>query len=363
AGGIAHDFNNILTAILGNFNLAILDKDLNSRTKNLLVNAEKACWRAQGLTQQLLTFAKGGEPVKETSPLDLVIRDSAGFVLSGDTVACRYDIPDDLWMVEIDRGQISQVIQNIVLNASHATVGGGTIVISCENIKAIENELMSVKKGRFVKITIEDSGVGIPVKVIEKIFDPYFSTKQGGSGLGLAITQSIVGKHNGHLLVASVPGSGTTFTIYLPATDLGVGLVQGPTEVACSKVGKIKVLIMDDEESLRDVSKGMLTSLGHEVKLAEDGREAIELFEVAMASGDKFDLVILDLTVPGGIGGGDAAKEILACDPEAKLIVSSGYSNSPIMASCRDYGFCDAIVKPYSLEKLSGVIEKAFILD
>lgn len=365
AGGIAHDFNNILTAILGNISLSLLDKDLNVRTKNLLANAEKASLRAQGLTQQLLTFARGGEPVTETSSLDLVIRDSAGFVLSGAMVSCRYDIPDDLWMVKIDKGQISQVIQNIVLNASHATAGGGTILISCENVKATENEFPLVKKGRFVKITIEDSGVGIPVNVIEKIFDPYFSTKQDGSGLGLAITQSIISKHKGHLLVTSVSGSGTTFTIYLPAINQIEVHGQGLTRFEGRKAGKrkIKILAMDDEELLRDVAREMLTTLGHEVELAEDGEKAIKLYKEAMVLGDKFDLVILDLTVPGGMGGEDATREILACDSDAKVLVSSGYSNSPLMANYSDYGFCDAIVKPYNIQKLSGVIEKVLTLE
>ncbi len=358
AGGIAHDFNNILAAILGNINLALFDPDLKDRTKNLLAEAEKASQRAKDLTQQLLTFAKGGEPVKEISSLDNVIRDSANFVLHGDMTACQFDIPEDLWLVDIDKGQISQVIQNIVLNASHAMPEGGLIRITCENLTSEgENALEFAQTGRFVKIRIQDKGIGMSANVVEKIFDPYFSTKHGGSGLGLAITQSIITKHNGHISVESKPGIGSIFTIHLPASKQTK--TQDKESLAENKTSsQAKILIMDDEEIVRAVIKEMLVQLGHDVELSENGAEAIKLYQEA-ATNKKFDLVFMDLTIPGGMGGKEAVQEILAIDPNAKVIVSSGYSNDPIMANFKDYGFCAALVKPYQLQELSRVISQA----
>lgn len=219
AGGLAHDFNNILAGILGNINLVLLDTSLQERTRDMLLRAEKASLRATDLTQQLLTFAEGGGPIRETAFLEDVIKDSANFVLQGDHAACRYDIPEDLWRVDIDKGQIGQVIQNIVLNASQAMPDGGIIPITCENLVGAGADGSPIAKGdRFVMISIKDSGVGMATNVVDKIFDPYFSTKQVGNGLGLAITQSIISKHNGHITVESSRGAGTTFTIYLPVS-------------------------------------------------------------------------------------------------------------------------------------------------
>ncbi|CAB1073696.1 hypothetical protein D1AOALGA4SA_1924 [Olavius algarvensis Delta 1 endosymbiont] len=358
AGGIAHDFNNILAAILGNINLALFDDALSNRTQKLLAEAEKASLRAKDLIHQLLTFAKGGEPVKEASSLENVIKDSANFVLHGDKVACRFDIPADLWLADIDKGQISQVIQNIVLNASHAMPEGGIIKVNCKNFSSTEEQYFPLgQEGRYVKITIEDTGIGIPAGIIEKIFDPYFSTKQGGSGLGLAISQSIISKHGGYISVKSKSDDGTTFTIYLPASEQIKTLDQKP-EVYGRKSSQAKILVMDDEDMVRTVAKAMLTQLGHDVLLSENGEEAIKLYKEAMSLNNKFDLVIMDLTIPGGMGGKEAVKEILAIDPDAKIIVSSGYSNDPIMANFKNFGFCSSIVKPYRLQKLSRVISR-----
>ena len=356
AGGIAHDFNNILAAILGNINLALIDNALNDRTKGLLSEAEKASLRAKDLTQQLLTFAKGGEPVTESSSLENVIKDSANFVLHGDKVACRFDIPADLWLTDIDKGQISQVIQNIVLNASHAMPEGGIIKVNCENVSPTEEPYFPMaQKGRYVKITIEDTGIGIPAKIIEKVFDPYFSTKHDGSGLGLAISQSIISKHGGHVSVKSTPDNGTAFTIYLPASEQ-IKTLDKKSDVCGKTSSKAKILIMDDEEMVRSVAKEMLTRLGHDVLVSKNGEEAIEFYEEAMNVNNKFNLVIMDLTIPGGMGGKEAVKEILAIDTDAKIVVSSGYSNDPIMANFKNFGFCSALVKPYQLQDLSRVI-------
>jgi PAS domain S-box-containing protein len=358
AGGIAHDFNNILAAILGNINLALFDEDLKGDTKKLLSEAEKASLRAKDLTQQLLTFAKGGEPVKELSTLVDVIKDSADFVLHGDRVACNYDIPEDLWLVDIDKGQVSQVVQNIIINASHAMPEGGIINVACENLSSVRTDAMPfARDGKFVKISIHDSGIGIPANVLEKIFDPYFSTKQEGSGLGLAISQSIINKHGGLISVESSPGEGTTFNIYIPASKKTIPhpqMISGEYKTS----SEAKVLVMDDEEMVRSVAKAMLVKIRHNVTLAVDGYEAVKFYKHSMQTGDLFDLVIMDLTVPGGMGGKEAVKEILKLNSEAKVVVSSGYSNDPVMANFKEYGFCSAIVKPFKLQELSSVIRQ-----
>ncbi len=358
AGGIAHDFNNILAAILGNINLALFDQDLKEKTKRLLSEAEKASLRAKELTQQLLTFSKGGEPVKEVSSLNEIIRDSADFILLGDKVACKYDIHEDLWLVDIDKGQMSQVIQNIVLNAGHAMPEGGTISITCENLASAEGEVLPfAPDGRFVKISIRDSGIGMSANIAEKIFDPYFTTKHGGSGLGLAISQSIINKHNGHITVESTPGVGSTFAIYLPCS-METKTRQQESQIENKETAPLRVLIMDDEEIVRDVAREMLLQLGHEAVLSADGEEAVQAYKESLDSGHPFDLVIMDLTIPGGMGGAEAVQKILHLDAKAKVMVSSGYSNDPIMANCREYGFCAAIVKPYQLQQLARVISQ-----
>lgn len=357
AGGIAHDFNNILTAILGNINLALVDHNLADTTQKLLTDAMKASLRARDLTKQLLTFAKGGEPVKELSSLESVIKDSANFVLSGAKAACCYHIPADLWLVDIDKGQISQVIQNIVLNACQAMPEGGNITVRCENLATVSGHtpLPFLRSGKYVKITLQDSGIGMSDDLVEKIFDPYFTTKHEGSGLGLAITQSIVRKHSGHIMVESTPGNGSLFTILLPASEKAPSLEQHIPEVERASL-QARILLMDDDEMVLNMAGAMLTYIGHTIVYASDGKEAIQLYREAQEAGRRFDLVIMDLTVPGGMGGKEAIQKILQIDPTAMGIVSSGYSNDPIMANCTNYGFSAAIVKPYQLQELSKTI-------
>ncbi|NOX25923.1 MAG: response regulator [Deltaproteobacteria bacterium] len=359
AGGIAHDFNNIIMAIMGNINLALFDDSLSDRTKGLLSEAEKAMMRAKDLTQQLLTFSRGGAPIKAAASLEAVIMDSANFVLHGDKVACRYAIADDLWLADIDKGQISQVIQNIVINAAHAMPKGGIINIGCENVPAGSADIpLGARDGDFVKVVIADSGVGIPVDVLERIFDPYFTTKQKGSGLGLAISQSIIGKHGGHILAESRAGIGSSFSIYLPASEKLAAAARSLPDVAAAVAApaKARILIMDDDELVRNVAGAMLCQLGHEVELVADGEEAVRVYGQAQESGGKFDLVLMDLTIPGGMGGKEAVRGILDLDPAARVIVSSGYSNDPVLASFAEYGFCAAIVKPYRLQEMAVVI-------
>lgn len=352
AGGIAHDFNNILMAVLGNLSLLSQAVAPDSPDHLLVTEAEKASLRAKDLTQQLLTFAKGGEPIRETSSLEGVIVDSANFVLRGSNVAIKYDIPDDLWLVDIDKSQMSQVIQNIVINAKNAMHVGGTISITCQNVPDIQKEHVPLPIWkRYIKCTICDSGQGIPEHIIDKIFEPYFTTKQEGSGLGLAITYSIITRHQGDIYAQSEVGVGTSFLIYLPASEQTLDIPAKPQPVF--DVRNLRILVMDDDAMVRNVSEAMLTKLGHEVVLAADGEEAISIYG---DTGKNIDIVIMDLTIPGGMGGKDAVQELLKIDPMAKVIVSSGYSNDPIMANFREHGFCSAIVKPYQLQELSRVI-------
>ena len=357
AGGIAHDFNNLLAAILGNINLALLDDDMREGTRKLLSDAEKASIRAKGLTRQLLTFSKGGEPVKETASISDIIRDSADFVLHGSNVSCVYSLPGDLWLVDIDRDQMSQVIQNIIINAMHAMPAGGTIRIDCDNIDSPASPTASLSSAdKYIKIDISDSGSGIPETLINKIFDPYFSTKEEGSGLGLTITHSIISKHGGSISVQSRPGEGTTFTIYLPASTRQ----QKRSEEAMKTAGhKAKIMIMDDEKLIRDVTSAMLNLLGHEVIPAKDGKEAIKLYQQHNDAGEPIDIIIMDLTIPGGMGGKEAVGEILTINPRAKVIVSSGYSHDPVMAHYQDHGFIAALVKPFQLQDFTDALNQA----
>lgn len=355
AGGIAHDFNNILVAILGSLSLAKHSLD-NKEDKcfSLIKQAEKASLRAKDLTQQLLTFSKGGDPVKKVASLDSLIKDSANFVLHGSRVACNYDIPIDLWSVSIDPGQISQVIQNLAVNAKQAMDSHGQFNISCRNLDGnvqILSEGLTEKQ--YIQISIEDNGCGIAQENVSKIFDPYFSTKPHGSGLGLALSHSIIAKHNGRLSVSSELGYGTTFTILLPA-KLTDNKVDEESTISM-EVGTGKILLMDDDEVVRAVAKEMLIHLGYQVLEAEDGVETIKKFKKSLTN-EPIDFVIMDLTIPNGMGGKEAAEELLKINKDVKLIVSSGYSNDPIMANFDEYGFVAAISKPFDLETLSKVL-------
>ncbi len=356
AGGIAHDFNNILAAILGNIELAEMSLVATNEAFPLLQEAKRASMRAKNLTQQLLTFAKGGEPIKKTTPIGKTITDSANFVLHGSNVLCHFHFPDDLWLVDIDSGQISQVIQNLVINAKQSMPDGGEINIKCANIADIKSETIHNLPGKkYIKITVGDNGCGIGEKHLENIFDPYFTTKQKGSGLGLAITHSIIIKHSGHIGVQSRLGEGTTFTIYLPASDKRTSPEPDRITHEDSK-SKAKIMVMDDEQLVQDIAGRMLARLGHEVLLANNGEEAISIYCKHRRNGKPVDIIIMDLTIPGGMGGKDAIKEILRIDPDARAIVSSGYSNDPIIATYEQYGFKAALTKPFLLEDLNKTI-------
>ena len=353
AGGIAHDFNNLLTAVFGNITLAKIYANRQSEVYKRLEESEKAAERARDLTQQLLTFSKGGAPVKKTIALQELVKESANFVLRGSNVKCEFSFPEDLWHLEADEGQISQVLNNLIINATHAMSGGGTLQIYCGNVIVDQSDL-PLAKGKHILISIMDHGTGISKKNLSNIFDPYFTTKKRGSGLGLSTSYSIVRSHGGHITVESYLGIGTTFNIYLPASLEGKPLPCSEEERFVT--GKGRILVMDDEEAVRDVARGMLETLGYSVTLAKDGTEAIENYKVAMSSGEPFDSVLMDLTIPGGMGGMEAVKRILEIDSKVKAIVCSGYSNEPVMANPNSFGFCAVVPKPYSLKQLGGTI-------
>jgi signal transduction histidine kinase/CheY-like chemotaxis protein len=343
AGGIAHDFNNILTSVSGNISLAKMRIKPGDKIFDLLSAAEAASMRAQGLTRQLLTFAKGGAPVKEIASLQNLIKESSLYVLTGSKSRCEFQIAEDLWPVEVDVGQINQVIRNVVLNANQAMPDGGIIRVTGENHVLDEKQDLPVKPGRYIRISIKDQGVGIAEKHLSKIFDPFFSTKPTGRGLGLATAYSIIKKHNGHIAVNSLPEAGATFHIYLPASDKELPVKEEPVLLT----GSGRILIMDDDKLLKEMAGDMLEMLGYESGFADDGDEAIEMYKKAMGSEKPYDAVILDLTIPGGMGGKETIKKLLEIDPEIKAVVFSGYSDDPVMSNYRKYGFKGMMPKPF----------------
>ena len=356
AGGIAHDFNNILSAILGNIELASLIIGKDHKAFPLLFDAQKASSRATKLTQQLLTFAKGGHPVKETTSLPQLIKESADFVLRGSSVSCTYDFPEALHPVNVDTGQIGQVIQNLIINARHAMPKGGSVDIYCSNIENTEKDIPGLAAGQYVKVVVHDTGTGISANIVEKIFDPYFSTKREGSGLGLAICHSIIKKHNGHILVESTPGKGTSFTLYLPASEQTVHKHKRK-QIPSNTSKSARIMVMDDDTMLRTIASSLLEHLGHSVVLVIDGNEAITRYAELQNSDTPIDIIIMDLTIPGGMGGKETVQEILKIDPQAKVIVASGYSNDPVMANCTEFGFTAAIAKPFNLGELDNTLK------
>ncbi|MCL6584523.1 MAG: response regulator, partial [bacterium] len=357
AGGIAHDFNNLLTAIIGNISLLNLHLEAETTLSKILKETEKAAYQAKRLTSQLLTFSKGGLPVKKAASIAELLTNTAAFALSGSKARCELLLPDDLWWAEIDEGQMSQAINNLLINSIQAMPEGGVITIRAENELLEGSEGLPLKQGAYVKISIKDQGSGIPEKYLSQVFDPYFTTKEQGSGLGLSITYAIIKGHGGHITVESQPGAGATFHIYLPASEQGIVLSRQETQKELH-TGRGRILFMDDQASLRSLVSDMLHDLGYEVELAKEGDEAIELYERAKESHRPFDAVILDLTIPGGMGGEEAIKRLHQLDPGVKAIVSSGYSQDPVMAEYRQHGFCEVVAKPYGIRELSEVLHK-----
>ena len=354
AGGIAHDFNNFLSGIMGNISLGKLGADQGEDITESLDEALRVASRASALTRQLLVFSKGGAPIKRTASISEVLRDSTIFALRGSKVKCEFSIEEDLWPVRVDLGQFSQVIHNLALNAVQAMPQGGTILLHARNVDLEDQSGLPLEGGRYTKISLQDEGLGIPRDHLAKIFDPYFTTKHKGSGLGLTMTYTTIHAHDGHIAVESEMGKGTTFRIYMPASH--EELVESEDREARLKKGSGKILVMDDDEAIREVTEKILMELGYEVGSASDGAETIALYRDAAQSGHPFDAVIMDLTIPGGMGGKEAIQQLLRIDPKVSAIVSSGYSNDPIMSEYEKYGFRGVATKPYRIEKLSWVL-------
>jgi PAS domain S-box-containing protein len=350
AGGIAHDFNNLLTAILGSINLVLQDSHPEEKSFALLVEAEKASLRARDLTKQLLTFSRGGAPVKKDAAIRELIEESAAFALHGANVRCDFSFADGLWQVAVDAGQISQVLNNLIINAVQAMPNGGTITIAATNLSIAAGNELPLSPGPYVKIAVADQGVGILPQHLARVFDPYFTTKAKGSGLGLATAYSIVKKHGGHMTIESEPGKGTIFQFYLAATpqEAPAAVEQKSPAVA----GSGKILVMDDDESVRFIAQRALNRLGFVVECAEAGHEAIEMYRKALADGEPFLAVIMDLTIPGGMGGKEAIRHLLAIDPQVRAFVSSGYSQDPVMANYQSYGFVGVLTKPFLFDEM-----------
>jgi PAS domain S-box-containing protein len=359
AGGIAHDFNNILTVVLGNVALAALDLETTTDAARSLREAEKATLRARDLTQQLLTFAKGGEPVRAAVQLDGVVREITTFTLHGSKVKPLFVVPEDLWPADADKGQIGRVVQNLVINAVQAMPDGGTITVTLTNEHVEGLSRLALPPGDYVRISIRDTGIGIKADHLPRIFDPYFTTKQMGTGLGLAAVYSIVSKHHGAIDVASQVGNGTTFHIWLPASHARVAANDGSKSTAQTVLLKGRVLFMDDEEPIRQMAKFLLRRFGFEVVCVADGAEVVRSYREARNDGSPFVLVIVDLTVPGGMGGREAVAQLRAIDPNVRAIVSSGYSSDPVLANYREHGFCGVVAKPYEMGDLARVLREA----
>ncbi len=355
AGGIAHDFNNLMTAIVGNISLGKLYEGNWEKILDRLEAAENASFRAKDLTQQLLTFARGGEPIKKTISIKKLVKESVKFTLSGSKLSCQYHFDKDLSPVEVDESQIHQVIHNLVINAVQAMPRGGQLEVLCENVNRQQDQRLPEHHDKYVKISVKDFGTGILQEHLPKIFDPYFTTKQQGSGLGLASAFSIIRKHDGHIEVESEIGKGATFHIFLPASFKEVDAEKNKDRDLWRGSGK--VLLMDDEEIVREIASSLLIDLGFQVEEAQNGEEAIELYQQALNTETPFTLVIMDLTVAGGMGGKEAISELRKIDPNVRAVVSSGYSIDDVMADYKSYGFRGVIKKPFTVQEFSEVLK------
>lgn len=364
AGGIAHDFNNILTAVVGFISLVRYRTKDNEKVQDFLINAENGCFRAKDLTRQLLTFSRGGKPVRKNTSLVSVIQEAVSISMAGSNVLSKVKISDKLKQVYIDTGQIVQVFNNLLINACQAMPNGGLVNVRADNIIIESDAPFPLLPGEYVKIEFEDFGCGIVEENLHRIFDPYFSTKPMGNGLGLATSYSIIKNHGGMILVASKPGNGSTFTVYLPAAHSDVvrdhEYIETQPSAGAGTINKIKrVLVMDDDEMIRKVTGEMLSSLGYSVALACDGDEAIAMYREAGESGTCFDIVIMDLTIPGGKGAVAAAAKLLEYDRKACVFVSSGYADEPAIADYHAYGFRGGIAKPYTLDELEKILKSS----
>jgi CheY-like chemotaxis protein len=355
AGGIAHDFNNLLMSVLGNISMAKKRLGSNTGATKILEQAEKACDRTRDLTRQLQLLTKGGAPAQRQaiSPA-AIIEETIRFVMMGSSSICKLDLPEDLWHIEGDPGQIARVFHNVVLNAQESMGSGGVIEIQGSNIVDDRDGRIPLVPGRYVRITIADQGAGIPAEELQRVFDPYYTSKEKGSGLGLALTYSIVKRHGGFVSIDSELGKGTTISIYLPVGS-AMAAVEQP-QPAIAGPGRGSVLVMDDDELVRSVASGMLSDLGYEVQVAVDGEDAVSRYRKASTEGQPFDVVILDLTVRGGMGGLEAIRALLEFDPQVRAVVSSGYSNDMVIEKYADHGFKSVLPKPYRMDEMGSVL-------
>jgi PAS domain S-box-containing protein len=371
AGGIAHDFNNILMAVTGNVSLARASLATNSAAALSLADAEQACLRARQLTWQLLTFSKGGVPVKKIVSPAAAIQEAVMLATRGTNVSCRLTIPPDLWPVSADESQLVQVFSNVIINAQQSMPRGGTIEVSAENVVEKTEHweyALRAARGPYVRISVIDRGIGIPEENIGRIFDPYFTTKQVGSGLGLATSYTIVKHHGGHVAVQSQLGRGTTVQISLPAS-VGPAAASGrdaastpvSRTLAATRPSGARILVMDDEQSIRTLAVNMLTYLGHEAEAASDGTAAVEQYRRALGSGRGFDAVILDLIVPGGMGGRETMERLAEIDPAVTGIIVSGYAQDPVVTRYREHGFKGVIGKPFTLQELRSTLDEIML--
>lgn len=357
AGGIAHDFNNILVAILGNLSLAAQYLDRETKAFELVQKAEDASFRAKGLANQLLTFAKGGEPVRRVMTLETLIKESAQFMLAGSKLRSHYSFPENFWPVNVDPDQISQVVQNLVVNAKQAMADGGVIDIRCANlVRGAPDFPPLLEADRCIAVTIRDYGVGIPDEIHAQLFDPYFSTKQTGSGLGLAVCYSVINRHGGYIATRKVEGDGAAFVFHLPVVDIEHKTNALPALEKVTRGGDGTVLIMDDDLAVCALLSSMLQHLGYECLTTHDGAEVLKAYDAAIAT-TPVRLVIMDLTVPNGMGGKEAVQKLNANHPDAKVVVTSGYSNDPVLARYKEHGFCGTLAKPFQLKDLASLLQ------
>jgi PAS domain S-box-containing protein len=363
SGGIAHDYNNLLAVIIGNVSLIQSYVDPQDMVYRLLNEVNEAAIVAKSLTQKLITFSRGGAPLKETTDMAALVRSVTEFSLSGSNIMCQLDVADDLWLVDVDKTQVSQAVHNLVMNAREAMPEGGVITVSAGNVQNIDGEHVSTAS-RWMRLSIMDQGQGIAPENMDKIFDPYFSTKQRGhqkgTGLGLSICDSIIRQHDGKMAVDSLPGAGTIVNLYLPASMKTLPAISAakPCKASTPIPGCGRILVMDDEEMIINMAGRILARLGYESAFSRNGSEAVALYEEALKTDQPFDAVVLDLTVRGGMGGEEAIRHLLKIDPQAKVIVSSGYSDSPVMQDYKQYGFSAAAGKPYNLLELSQALDR-----